>query len=189
MASQNVPEAPFQLIDQDDLVERLMDEWRPMLGKDYARYRNHVYRVLNYTHWYNGYSLDPPELIAIACCFHDIGIWANGTFDYLRPSWLRCRAWLQQEGKASWADEIFVMIDNHHRWSKVKGRNERLGNAFRKADWVDVSMGLRSFKMPRRYRKQVRKAFPWSGFHGMLFRLFLSHFIRNPFNPLPMFKS
>jgi hypothetical protein len=54
--------------------------------------------------------LDPEQLekVAVAAAFHDLGIWTDGTFDYLPPSIRLAREWLGQSGKAEWEPEISV---------------------------------------------------------------------------------
>jgi hypothetical protein len=54
------------------------------LGGDFKAYRNHAYRVVNLcVALSSGHQV---EKIAIAAAFHDLGIWTDGTFDYLQPS-------------------------------------------------------------------------------------------------------
>ena len=76
----------MNLITHHPIVEALMSNWHEALGKDFQAYRHHVYRVLNYCAALQ--PLDPRQLdqVAIAACFHDVGIWLDHTFDYLGPS-------------------------------------------------------------------------------------------------------
>ena len=70
------------------LVDDVLDTFAPVIGADFVGYRNHVLRVLNY---YCALAAAPrvPEPVLVAAAFHDVGIWTDGTFDYLEPS-IRC---------------------------------------------------------------------------------------------------
>ncbi len=47
---------------------------------------------------------------AVAAVFHDLGIWTNGTFDYLAPSIALARDYLVASAREDWTDEIEEMI-------------------------------------------------------------------------------
>ncbi len=88
------------------LIDEILPAWREQIGADHMAYRNHLYRMVNFC-----FALATPDAsgrskIAIAACFHDLGIWSHGTLDYLRPSSALARDWLQAHGHADWADEI-----------------------------------------------------------------------------------
>lgn len=59
---------------------------------------------------------------------------------------------------------------------------------FRRGDWVDATMGLRRFGLPRSVVKDVQAAFPNLGFHRGLVRIALRELPRRPFHPLPMMR-
>src|SRR6478609_7860550 len=63
-------------------IESIFLKYKSILGKDYTKYRNHVYRV-----FLNCMLIDPTksneEKYAVAAVFHDIGIWTNNTINYL----------------------------------------------------------------------------------------------------------
>ena len=63
-----------------------------------------------------------------------------------------------------------------------------LVESFRRADWVDVSRGVRSFGLSRRLLREIFAAWPNAGFHGVLLRLELRRLRTHPWNPLPMVK-
>ena len=42
------------------------------------------------------------EKIAVATAFHDLGIWTDGTFDYLQPSVRLASAYLAGAAKPEW---------------------------------------------------------------------------------------
>ena len=155
------------------------------LGGDFTAYRNHTYRVVNLCAALS--SSDPEQLqkMAIAAAFHDLGIWTDGTFDYLRPSIRLAAAHLASTGKAEWTPEITAMILEHHKISAWRGDPHWLVEPFRRADWIDVTR-LRTFGLPRRLLKEIFAAWPSAGFHKRLVQLELKHLRTHPWNPLPM---
>ncbi|HEU0054861.1 MAG TPA: HD domain-containing protein, partial [Longimicrobium sp.] len=67
-------------------LDEVLDAHAAELGADFTAYRNHAYRVANLC---LALAPDAPgrvEKIALAAAFHDLGIWTDGTFDYLPPS-------------------------------------------------------------------------------------------------------
>jgi len=174
-------------------LETLLQQWRPSLGQDYITYRNHVYRVINHCIVYaekNDIPLshDTLEIIAIAAAFHDIGIWLDNTFDYLQPSAQRANNYLVQEGKGGWIETVTNMINEHHKVTSFSSNKKDLVEMFRQADWVDVSMGTLCFQIPWVNIREIRKVFPYEGFHRKLIQLTFAHSLKAPLNPLPMFK-
>jgi hypothetical protein len=57
---------------------------------------------------------------------------------------------------------------------------------FRKADWIDVTRGLLTFGLPRRFVAELYVAWPSMGFHRRLVQLAAQRFRSNPWTPLPM---
>lgn len=177
------------LIKSNPTIEGLLGSYRGIIGRDYGRYRNHVYRV-----FLNCLLLDDKpgneERYAIAAAFHDIGIWTDNTLDYLGPSMDKAREYLKETGRTEWREEISLMIDMHHKWSKYRGKYEGTVEVFRKADWIDVSSGLITFGVDRHAIGSNRKWYANAGFHRFLIVATAKAFLRNPFrNPLPMFKK
>jgi hypothetical protein len=176
----------MDIILQNIVLDCILEKHRSKFGKDCQAYKNHCYRVLNLAVVYSDKSSVSLEKIAIACAFHDLAIWVHQTFDYIGPSVSMARAYLAQEGKFFWSDEISQMISEHHKVSRCHGFP--LAEAFRKADWIDVSLGAVRFGLDRQDIKALYKAFPAHRFHLGLIQLTVNHFIKNPSNPLPMFK-
>jgi hypothetical protein len=170
------------------LIESLLQRYREVLGSDRERYRNHVFRV-----FYNCIQLDDEDAYAsryaIAAVFHDIGIWTDHTFDYLDPSIRQVKEYLREAGRAELTDEISLMIAWHHKISPYKGRHERLVETFRKADWMDVSLGALTFGADRKSMKKNRERFPNRGFHWFLVKQTVKNFFRHPLNPVPVFRK
>ncbi len=174
-------------------LETLLQQWRPSFGRDYIAYRNHVYRIINHCIVYAEkndipLSQETLEIIAIAAAFHDIGIWLDNTFDYLQPSVQHANNYLVQEGKGDWVEVVTSMINEHHKITSFSSDKRNLAEMFRQADWVDVSMGILRFQIPWSNICEIRKVFPYKGFHKKLIQLTLAHSLKSPLNILPMFK-
>lgn len=156
------------------------------LGGDLSLYRNHGYRVANLALILSEAAPSRREKLAIAAAFHDLGIWTDGSFDYLAPSVRLATEHLERVGQAAWIDEIAAMILNHHKISTSAGGG--LVEAFQRADWADVSRGLRRWGLPRATIAALYAAFPDAGFHAKLVRLELGRLRTHPWNPLPMLR-
>ena len=170
------------------IIEDLMQKFKPAIGADYEKYKNHVYRVFS-----NCLLIDSDknneEKYAIAAVFHDIGIWTDHTINYLNPSVEQAKIYLTETGKQDWINEISLMIYWHHKMSKYKGEHEKIAETFRKADWIDVSLGLVSFGFDKKKIKAARRRLPNRGFHLFLIKQIIKNFFKHPLNPLPMFKK
>lgn len=169
-------------------IDAILKQFREPLGKDLDRYRNHVYRVYNLC-----LLLDPDpeneEKYAVAAAFHDLGIWTDKTFDYLDASVKVAEQFFDSAESSSFAWELKFMIEYHHKRSPYIGNFVQTVETFRRADWIDVSLGWKKFGLKRAQVRAIRKAFPNAGFHRFLFRKGFAYFLRHPFRPLPMFKK
>ena len=170
------------------IIEDILSKFKSAIGADYDKYKNHVYRV-----FLNCLLIDSEknneEKYAIAAVFHDIGIWTNHTFDYLNPSIEQAKIYLTETNKTGWIDEISLMIYWHHKMSKYQGAQEEIVENFRKADWIDVSLALRTFKFDKKKIHETRRRFPNLGFHVFLIKETIKNFFKHPLNPLPIFKK
>lgn len=158
------------------------------LGRDHAAYRNHACRVA-LTHQ----LLDPAEgeaaeRLAIAAAHHDLGIWTERTFDYIEPSVNMAARYLHAIGRDGWTAEVAAMIRNHHKLTRCEPAASRAAEAFRRADWIDVSGGLRRFGVSRAAVAALQRPLPCRGFHRRLLQLTLKHAATHPLHPLPMFR-
>lgn len=169
-------------------VEEVLDDHASELGRDRTAYRNHVYRVVNLCLAIVGDTPVEPEKIAVAAVFHDLGIWTNHTFDYIAPSVALAREYLEDRGLASWIPEIEAMIADHHKVTRSHAIRSSLVESFRRADWIDVSLGLRTLGLPRTFIAAVSAAWPNAGFHRRLVELTIERFWKHPLAPLPMVK-
>jgi len=173
---------------QNQVIENLLAKFKTDLGSGYDRYKNHVYRVFLIAVVIDK-DKSNEEKYAIACVFHDIGIWTNHTFDYLQPSIEQASIHLTEIGKQDWVEEITLMISWHHKMSRYRGKHETIVENFRRADWIDVSLGLLNFGADKKKIKEIRKSIPTLGFHMFLLNASLKNFLKHPFNPLPMIKK
>ena len=172
----------------DDTINRILYDYEDDLSKDFDKYRNHVLRIYNYC-----LSIDDTpqnrEKYAVAAAFHDLGIWTNHTFDYLNPSIKLAKTFLETQNKSEWIEEITLMIDNHHKMTAYLGTYKNTVETFRKADWIDVSLGIKKFGLDRNIIKSMKTMYANKGFHVFLIKMFFKNLLINPFIPLPMFKK
>jgi HD domain len=164
----------------------VLEAHRSELGDDFTAYRNHTNRVVNFCVTLYPSEVEQLEKIAIAAAFHDLGIWSDRTFDYLRPSVTLACAHLTRTGRENWIQEITEMILHHHKISPYRGRGNWLVEPLRRADLIDVSMGLITFGLQRNQVREIYKMWPAAGFHKRLVQLGLMRLRTNPWNPLPM---
>ena len=167
-------------------IEEVLDDHAPELGRDFTAYRNHVYRVVNLCLAVAADNHVQLEKIAVAAVLHDLGIWTNHTFDYIAPSVGLAREHLAARGMGEWIPEIEAMIVDHHK--VTPSHANPLVESFRRADWIDVTLGLRRFGLPRTFIAAVDVAWPNAGFHRRLVQLTADRFLKHPLTPLPMVK-
>jgi hypothetical protein len=167
-------------------LDTILDVYAAALGGDFEGYRNHAYRVANLCVSQSPGSTEEIEKIAIAAAFHDLGIWTDRTFDYLTPSVRLARAYLSDAGRPEWIPEITEIILSHHKVSRYYGADGWLVEPFRRADWMDVSMGVMTFGLSRRLFDATLSFWPRAGFHKRLVQLALRRAWTHPWSPLPM---
>lgn len=171
-----------------ELLDALHQQHAGLLGKDFDAYRNHTYRLVNFCAAQVGGESDQEALqkMQVAAAFHDLGIWSARTFDYLPPSAALAETWLAANGRQAWSADVAGMINEHHKITASAGG--ALVEAFRRADWADVTWGVISHGIPRALRREVFAAFPDAGFHAMLLKLSARRLLSHPWNPLPMMR-
>lgn len=174
--------------DEMSIVDEVLDRYASELGRDFVGYRNHVHRVANLCRAITDASGDDLGKIAIAAAFHDLGIWTDDTFDYLPPSIGLARQYLMACSRTEWIPEVEAMIANHHKITRARVHPEWLIEGFRRADWVDVTCGLRRFGVARPFIRSLFATWPSAGFHWRLVELTAAWSRRHPLSPLPMVK-
>ena len=180
-----IPGSP-ELLHEIRQLDELLEQHTMAMGSDAVPYRNHAYRVANLCVMLAPTGRDQTEKIAIAAAFHDLGIWTDGTFDYLEPSVRLARHYLAGTEQRGWIPEVERMICEHHKLTGSRADDAWLVEPFRKADWIDVSRGALTFGLPRRIVRAMLSAWPSAGFHQRLIHLFFERLRTNPLTPLPM---
>lgn len=176
------------LLTEITTLDEILGRHAAAIGGDFVAYRNHVYRVVNLCRTLSPRRYEThAEKFVVAAVFHDLGIWTDGTFDYLPPSIRLAGEHLLRTGRADWVPEISMMIFQHHKISQCQDR-ESLAETFRQADWIDVTRGWRHFGVRRDTLRAIFRQWPDAGFHLRLVRLTLGRLRQHPLNPLPMFK-
>src|SRR5580765_3561130 len=173
------------LLTRIQTIDDVLNDHRTALRNDFIGYQNHVYRIVNLCAEFVGRS--ELEKIAVAAVFHDLGIWTNCTFDYIAPSIALAHNYLVARAREDWITEIERMIADHHKITSEADPGS-LVEVFRRADWIDVTWGLRGFGIPRSFVGRLFEAWPDAGFHWRLVTLTLDRFRRHPLTPLPMVK-
>lgn len=171
-----------------ELLDKILEEWKPTIGQDFEGYKNHVYRMVNFCLALKKCNDEEREKIIIAGCFHDVGIWIERTIDYIPPSIPPAKKYLIENKLEHWVDEVTLMIEEHHKIKAYCNNDYPLVELFRKGDLVDFSLGTVKFGLPKEYIKSVKNKFSNAGFHKGLVKKSSIWFLRHPFNPLPMMK-
>ena len=169
-------------------LDQVLATYTRQLGSDFVGYRNHTYRVVNLCVVLAPTARDQTEKIAIAAAFHDLGIWTEGTFDYLEPSVRLARDYLDCTDQRAWIPEVERMIREHHKVTASRADHAWLVEPFRKADWIDLSRGMLTFGMSPQHLGPILSAWPSAGFHRRLVQLSLKRLRTNPLAPLPMMR-
>jgi HD superfamily phosphodiesterase len=84
---------------KNDLIEEILAAWKDRIGDDYPGYRGHVYRMFNFCLALHSCAEEEKTKLAIAACFHDIGLWSAHTVDYIPPSVSEVKGYLVPGGK------------------------------------------------------------------------------------------
>jgi hypothetical protein len=176
--------ADVALLTRIATIDDVLNDHAAELRDDFVGYRNHVYRIVNLCVAAVGRS--ELEKLAVAAVFHDLGIWTKGTFDYIAPSIALAQDYLVARAREDWIVEIERMIADHHKITPATADSGSLVEAFRRADWIDVTRGLRGFGAPRSFVALLFATWPSAGFHWRLVTLTLDRFRSHPFTPFPM---
>ncbi len=178
----------MQVETSNTVIEEILGLWRARIGSQYEAYRGHVYRVYNYCLQFRLFSEEEREKLAIAACFHDIGIWSDDTLDYIPPSVAEAKKYLASSGLEEWSEEIAMMVELHHKPSPCHDERFPLVEVFRKGDLVDFSFGLFRFGISREYVRHANAQLPNAGFHRFLLRVGFDWMCKHPFNPFPFIR-
>jgi len=169
-------------------LEDILAPWRARIGADFEGYKNHVSRMLNFCFTLRDCTGEERQKLIIAGAFHDIGIWSDGTVDYLPPSVAQAKLYLTEHGLAAWIPEIELIIDLHHKLRPYSGGASPLVEVFRKADLADFSLGVIKGGVPSETVREAKAAYPNAGFHKRLMQLAGGWFAKHPISPPPFMK-
>lgn len=169
-------------------LDALLQHYADAFGPNRRAYTNHVYRVINIAALLLPPDAEQLEKLAIAGAFHDIGVFADKTFDYLAPSEARAMVHLDEIGRPEWKQDIGAMVRWHHKITAVPGGENPISEAFRKADWIDVLHGAITCGIPRSKLREIWKAFPNAGFHLLLVKLSVKQLLTKPWDPMPILR-
>jgi hypothetical protein len=178
--------ADTSLLTSVPTIDEVLHDHTSALGPDGIAYRNHAYRVVNLCAAMVEDRVDL-EKIAVAAVFHDLGIWTHKTFDYIAPSIALAHDYRVARAREEWTAEIEGMIADHHKITPTADPHSLI-ESFRRADWTDVTYGLRRFGIPRPFVARLFATWPSAGFHRRLVALTIERFRRHPLTPLPMVK-
>jgi len=171
-----------------ETLEAILQPYQSLLGEEFQAYRNHVYRMVHIAFYLHDCSEDEREKILIAAAFHDIGIWLENTVDYIPPSIPPAMQYLKACNLDQWADEVRLLISEHHKLRAYKNPSYPLVEVFRQADLVDFSLGLIRFSVDKGFLQSLNENFPNAGFHRSLARRAGLWLLKHPLRPLPMMK-
>lgn len=132
---------------------------------------------------------DRQEKLEIALAFHDLTIFPTRTMNYLETAVTLALDHLKSIDRTAWEEEVSLMIMKHHRLRKYTGPHANLVDAFRRADWTDVSLGLLRHGLPSAWVKSLHQALPLYSFPRAILGIIFTYGLRNPLRPLPNFRG
>jgi len=80
------------------------------------------------------------------------------------------------------------MIREHHKIRRFKGADDEFIEPFRRADWIDVSLGVLTFGLPRDRVREILARWPNRGFHRRIAQLAFKRLRTNPLSAIPVLK-
>ncbi|MEM6474489.1 MAG: HD domain-containing protein [Planctomycetota bacterium] len=176
---------------EDETVSAILAPYRDVFpaDSDYEGYRNHCLRMMNVVLKLSDDAPNRLEKLRIAVAFHDLSVFPKRTLDYLDDSSELAAEYLNSIDRPEWEEEISSMINNHHKLTRYRGEFENLVEPFRKADWIDVTLGHVRFGLERDWVVGLHKALPLYTFYPRtMLKVIFGYVLRNPLAPLPNFK-
>lgn len=179
-----------QIIRNNILLNAILEPWRERLGSDFEGYKNHVLRLINLVLYMKDLNDSDKKKLIVAAAFHDLGIWSKEeeTVDYINPSVDLLVEYLENNNYGH-DQEIILMITEHHKINEYDNEDFILVELFRRADLIDLSMGLISFNVDREFISTLKDVLPNKNFHRKLSELTIKQILKEPLkNPFPMIK-
>ncbi len=161
----------INIINQSERVEELLEPFKPVIGDDFHAYRGHVYRVITYAMHFLAGDEAARAMIETAFAYHDIGLWTDKELAYLEPSEALALRDNEAQGWGLDPETLRDIIHWHHKVTPYRGRQERLVEAARRADWIDATGGRRRMGLSKAQVRAVEEAIPSYGFASVLQRL------------------
>lgn len=174
------------MVERHPHIEDILKRHRSDLNLDYDKYRHHVYRVLNFTLLLCEADARDTEALAVAAGFHDMGLWTIGTLDYIGPSVALAKEYIKEKQLKVSPKTVEQIISNHHKVTTY--RDNEVVEAFRKADLIDLSLGIISHGISGKEISEIYDVFPGEWFHTFILGEIIKSAFRNPLNPLPILK-
>lgn len=171
------------------LIDEMLEPYRQGLGAFYWGYRAHCYRVLNWARFLSEPVPFREEKLALMAVPHDLPFLLDGDLNYLGSACDMASKQLAERGRAGWAEEVHLMISNHHKVRTYTGPYAPLVEACRKADWIDVSFTKMHFGIPRPIVREIRARFPFNEAYKTLGLPAIGRYARSHLGrPLPMMR-
>ncbi|MFK7968744.1 MAG: HD domain-containing protein [Bacteroidia bacterium] len=173
----------MEIIDQHHIIDGILNQHHEALGLDLLAYSGHCYRVLNYMRFL-GMDEDDLDLALVALPFHDLAVWTEKSMDYLEPSFLLAKSYVEEKELDLDINHLRIIILGHHKTSKID--QSPVAELLRKADLIDLSKGMIRFGLSKAKIAEVKSAMPYYGFQSIIMRKVIVHAIKHPFKPFPM---
>lgn len=152
------------------MISMVLEPMRPILGEHFVRYRNHSCRLFDLSNLlYSGDLTSDQKIdLSIACVFNSLHIWTceNGT-DY-ETRVVPLIEFLANQNMLDRINTICHMIGVTGKYDQSPLEPRPLEEAFRKAYWIDITKGTRTFSLSSSIYKRVLKKHPSRGFHWLL---------------------
>ena len=179
----------MELVTEFPEVDRLLETYRDQMGARHDAYRNHLYRMMNFTLFLNGPDESMMAPLEVAGFFHDLDFVLKGNNNYLEPSAEVARAYLDETDRSDLAPLVTALIVWHHKLTPYKGDASVIVEYFRLADLVDLSLGVIRAGIDKGFIREAKRAFPNAGFHKVLFTTIAPYALTHPFRPMPMMRG
>ena len=151
---------------KNDPIEEILTTWKDRIGDDYLGYRGHVYRMFNFCLALHPCTDEEKTKLAIAACFHDIGLWSAHTVDYIPPSVSEVTRYLSETGRQKWTEEIGLMVEMPTRYAPTRLTVIRWWNSSEKGIWLISLLVSSSSAFLRHISVMSRKQSPIMDFTG-----------------------
>jgi len=152
-------------------LDQLLSRYEYLLGNDYEGYLNHVLRVITYAMFFLKNEEDHELVVEVVCAYYNIGPWVNRELEYLVESQVFAQACSRKFGWDINPTLLHGTIHWHHKLIPYEGQHQKVIEACRKANWIDISKGRIRKGLPESAIAIVEDAFPNLGFHKSLLRL------------------